>query len=207
MERTFREYVDEVKRAAHGRWPGILAALGFPVEALENRHRPCPSAGRTGSGSMTGTATASTTATAAARGMAFGCWRSISGGISREPRGRSRRWSGCPGRAGSENRTARRGIGCGQLLQRIWDEAKPVEGWPRGGVPREAGPGAGGVSARVADAPGARLLRAGEQPVAAARYLCGDAGEKRQAVDRRAGRCAATGTGRLAEGAEGAGAG
>ena len=42
MERTFREYVDEVKRAAHGRWPGVLAAFGIPAAMLVNRHGPCP---------------------------------------------------------------------------------------------------------------------------------------------------------------------
>ena len=47
MERSFREYVDEVKRAAHGRWPGVLAAFGIPAEMLVNRHGPCPMCGGT----------------------------------------------------------------------------------------------------------------------------------------------------------------
>ena len=47
MERTFREYVDEVKRAAHGRWPGVLTAFGIPAGMLVNRHGPCPLCGGT----------------------------------------------------------------------------------------------------------------------------------------------------------------
>ena len=47
MERTFREYVDEVKRAAHGRWPGVLTAFGVPAAMLVNRHGPCPLCGGT----------------------------------------------------------------------------------------------------------------------------------------------------------------
>lgn len=47
MERTFREYVEEVKRGAHGRWAGILEQFGIPAEALVNRHGPCPLCGGT----------------------------------------------------------------------------------------------------------------------------------------------------------------
>jgi len=30
---------------AHGRWPGILAAIGVPAKSLRNRHGPCPICG------------------------------------------------------------------------------------------------------------------------------------------------------------------
>ena len=36
---------DTVRTEAQGRWPGILAALGVPSEALCNRHQPCPACG------------------------------------------------------------------------------------------------------------------------------------------------------------------
>ena len=36
---------EAVGRAATGRWPGILASLGVPGEALRNRHGPCPGCG------------------------------------------------------------------------------------------------------------------------------------------------------------------
>jgi putative DNA primase/helicase len=47
MESSFRAYVEAVKGRAHGRWPAVLAALGIPAEALVNRHQPCPMCGGT----------------------------------------------------------------------------------------------------------------------------------------------------------------
>lgn len=47
MEGGFRAYVEAVKGRAHGRWPEILVALGIPAEVLVNRHRPCPVCGGT----------------------------------------------------------------------------------------------------------------------------------------------------------------
>ena len=41
----FAGYAANVKAAATGRWPGILAELGVPESALRNRHGPCPGCG------------------------------------------------------------------------------------------------------------------------------------------------------------------
>jgi len=44
--RQFRRLdADEVRRAAAGRWHGILTRLGVPPDALRNRHGPCPGCG------------------------------------------------------------------------------------------------------------------------------------------------------------------
>ena len=41
----FSKYAADVKVAATGRWPAILADLGVPESALRNRHGPCPGCG------------------------------------------------------------------------------------------------------------------------------------------------------------------
>jgi len=128
MERSFREYVDEVKRTAHGRWPGVLAALGVPGDALVNRHRPCPMCGGTdrfrfddrhGNGEYY--------CNGCGAGDGFRLLEKLLGwdfpravrevaavvGVSWP------RWVGKPHRAPRDRLRA--------LLQRIWEEAKPVE--------------------------------------------------------------------------------
>jgi len=41
----FTSYAANVRAAATGRWPAILAELGVPDPALRNRHGPCPGCG------------------------------------------------------------------------------------------------------------------------------------------------------------------
>jgi len=36
---------EPLSKRALGRWPGILAALGVPSQALRNKHGPCPMCG------------------------------------------------------------------------------------------------------------------------------------------------------------------
>jgi len=45
MENSFRQRVNDVKARARGSWPVILAGLGIPCEVLVNRHQPCPMCG------------------------------------------------------------------------------------------------------------------------------------------------------------------
>jgi putative DNA primase/helicase len=128
MERTFREYVDEVKRSAHGRWAAVLAAFGVPGDALVNKHGPCPMCGGTdrfrfddrhGNGEYY--------CNGCGAGDGFRLLEKFLGwDFARAAREVAEvvgvswpRWVGRPHRAPRDRLRA--------LLQRIWEEARPVE--------------------------------------------------------------------------------
>ena len=128
MERTFREYVDEVKRAAHGRWPGVLAAFGVPAAMLVNRHGPCPLCGGTDRfrfDDRHGNGEYYCNGCGAGDGFRL-LEKHLGWDFPRAAREVAEavgvswpRWVGKPHRAPRDRLRA--------LLQRIWDEAKPVE--------------------------------------------------------------------------------
>jgi len=128
MERTFREYVDEVKRAAHGRWPGVLVAFGIPAEMLVNKHGPCPLCGGTDRfrfDDRHGNGEYYCNGCGAGDGFRL-LEKHLGWDFPRAAREVAEvvgvswpRWVGKPYRAPRDRLRA--------LLQKIWDEAKPVE--------------------------------------------------------------------------------
>lgn len=128
MEGSFRAYVEEVKRRAHGRWPEVLAALGIPAEALVNRHRPCPMCGgsdrfrfddKHGNGEYY--------CNGCGAGDGFTLLEKCLGWDFAEAARRVGEAVGLPGPPVARRRELAPRSRLRALLQRIWDEARPVE--------------------------------------------------------------------------------